>query len=357
MHFLTKSALYFYGAMKLIFIALFSLSLNYAATVSAKEEITCKGDDLMVGLAASEPQILADLRQQAAKTVYGNSRLWKISKPGLEDSWLFGTMHIAESKISTLPDAAKNAFDQSDKVLVEITDMRKPDEAQQMIIKLKHLTFKLDGSTIETDLSAEQLAKLKSAADLRAIPYQLAIRMQPWMLAPAISNQLCEVAAKKSGKLFLDAKLMKMAVEDGKELVALETTEEQLSAIASMPKETQLAMLTQSLELGEELDDITQTMKNLYMGGEIGLITPVIRYFSDKMTAQSDDGKGFEEFQQKLVVERNIKMAMRAAEHFSQGSVFMAVGALHLPGDTGLVALLEQQGYKVAGIDKAKMTQ
>ena len=145
MHFLTKSALYFYGAMKLIFIALFSLSLNYAATVSAKEEITCKGDDLMVGLAASEPQILADLRQQAAKTVYGNSRLWKISKPGLEDSWLFGTMHIAESKISTLSEAAKNAFDQSDKVLVEITDMRKPDEAQQMIIKLKHLTFKLDG--------------------------------------------------------------------------------------------------------------------------------------------------------------------------------------------------------------------
>jgi len=355
MHFLTKPALYFYGAVKLIFIALFSLSVNYAGSVSAKEEITCKGEDLMVALARSEPQILADLRQQAAKTVYGNSRLWKISKPGLEDSWLFGTMHIAENKISTLPDAAKMAFDKSNKVLVEITDMMGPEKAQQTIIKLKHLTFKLDGSTIESELSAEQLEKLKAAVNLRAIPYQLAIRMQPWMLAPAISNQLCEVAAKKAGKLFLDAKLMEMAVEDGKQLVALETTEEQLSAIASMPKETQLAMLTQSLELGDELDDIQKTMKNLYMGGEIGLITPVIRYFSDKMTASVE--MGFEEFQQKLVVERNKKMATRAAEHFSQGNVFMAVGALHLPGETGLVALLERQGYKVDGIDKAKFTQ
>ncbi len=347
MRIISKTGLLFYATLKLVFIAVFSFSLNFASNVSAGEETTCNGSNLLENLASKAPAELANLRQQAAKNIYGNSRLWKISKPGTPDSWLFGTMHMADEKVAVLPDQARAAYEGSKTVLVEITDMLDPEKAQATIIRLKHLAFRLDGSTIESDISGEQLKKLKLAIEARALPYQLAIRMQPWMLAPAISNQLCEVVAKKLGKPFLDAKIMQMALKDGKSLVALETTEEQLKAISSMPRDFQMTTLIETLELGEKLDDIKQTMKSLYIKGDIAMIVPVIRHFTEKFVSHP----GFAIFQEKLVVQRNLKMAERAEKYFQKGNVFMAVGALHLPGNDGLVALLERQGFSVEAVD------
>ncbi len=347
MQIVSKTGLLTYGMLKLVFVALFSLSLNFASNVSAGEETVCNGRDLLENLASEDPAALVDLRQQAAKNIYGNSRLWKISKSGFPDSWLFGTMHMADEKIANLPEQARAAYGGSKTVLVEITDMLDPEKAQANIIRLKHLTFRLDGSTIESDISSEQLKKLKLAIEARSLPYELAIRMQPWMLAPAISNQLCEVVAKKQGKPFLDAKIMQMALKDGKPLIALETTEEQLRAISSMPRDFQITTLIETLELGEKLDDIKQTMKSLYIRGDIAMIVPVIRHFAEKFITNP----GFAIFQEKLVVQRNLKMVERAAPYFQNGNVFMAVGALHLPGNDGLVSLLERRGFLVEAVD------
>ena len=354
MHIFTKSALFVYGAMKLGLIGFFVFTINQANPASAAQEPVCEGRDLMVELAKSDPATLDNLRQQAAKTIYGDARLWKLSKPGIADSWLFGTMHMADDKVSVLPEPALAAFNRADKVLVEITDMIDPQKARANIAKLQHLTFRLDGTTIESDLSGDQLNLLKAAIKARELPYALAIRMQPWMLAPVISNQLCELTAKKNGKRFLDAKIMKMAIDDQKQLIALETSEEQLSAIASMPYKFQLTMLVETLGLGNKLDNIKETMKALYAEGKISMIVPLVRHYSAKYTGKStgevEREQGFDEFQQKLVVQRNLNMAARAAQHFARGRVFMAVGALHLPGNDGLVALLEKQGFAVDAI-------
>lgn len=333
--------------MKLVFIALFSLSLNFVSNVQAEEETACKGEELLAVLASADPAAFAMLRKQADESVYGNSRLWKISKSGKPDSWVFGTMHMADARISTLPQTARRAYESSNTVLVEVTDMMDPDTAKMNIIKLKHLTFKLDGSTIETDISSDHLGKLKLAIKARGLPYELAIRMQPWMLAPAISNQLCEIAFKKQGKSFLDAIIMDMALVDGKNLVALETTEEQLKAISSMPRDFQIKALTDSLELGDRLDDIKETMKHLYVKGDIAMVIPTLRYFAKTVNAD----KGSADFQDKMVVQRNIKMVSRADEYFQNGNVFMAVGALHLPGKTGIIALLEDNGFLVQAVE------
>jgi len=344
---LLRTGTLFYATLKLTLIAMFSLSLNYAGNVSAGEEIACAGSEMLGPLANNDPGTFKMLRKQASKISYGNARLWKISKSGVPSSWVFGTMHMADARISELPQSVKAAYRQANTVLVEVTDMLDPDAAKSTIVKLKHLTFRLDGSTIETDLTDDQLQKLKVAAKARGLAYELAIRMQPWMLTPAIGNQLCEVAAKKHGKPFLDTKIMKLALEDGKQLVALETTQEQLTAIASMPRDFQIKALVETLELGEKLDDIRQTIKRLYISGDIAMIVPALRHFTENQDTKQD----FNLFQEKLVIQRNFNMIKRADAYFQKGGAFMAVGALHLPGKTGLISLLQQRGYQVQAVE------
>ena len=249
-----------YGTIKLVLIALFSLSLTYANRANAGEAIACKGDDLVKVMAQADAVTLAKLRKEAAATAFGSSRFWRISKSGLPDSWLFGTMHIADERVVALPVAIENAYQKADKILVEITDMLDPKKARASILELKHLTLRLDGTTIEADLSSQQMGLLKAAVQARSMPYELAIRMQPWMLAPAVGRQLCEIAARAQGKPFLDEILMKRALSEGKSLIGLETTKEQLTAIASMPKSFQLKSLIETLEKGAMMNDLKETI-------------------------------------------------------------------------------------------------
>ena len=352
---ISKTTLLFYGTIKLVFIALFSLSIIFSANspANAREEIVCKGSDIVAELAKSNPEKLAELRAQAAKEKYGDARLWKISKPGLPDSWVFGTMHMSGKRISTMPPVVQKAFDRSQTVMVEIIDMLDRKKATKIVMGLKHLTFRLDGTTIESDITAEQMEKVKAAIKARALPYELTIRMQPWMLAPSITTQLCEIEAKRKGNEILDSKIANLALKNGKKLIGLETTKEQMTLIASMPHSYQVKSLVDSLKLGDVLDDIKQTMKSLYVKGEIAMIIPLIRHVSQSLAS----GPEFEEFQQKIVVERNKNMIKRAGDHFAKGKAFMAVGALHLPGDDGVVALLVENGYSVEAVRNLEIAQ
>ncbi len=337
--------LFVYGVFKFLFLMLFALSVGNASAASPQSN-QCSGEDLLVQLAVNAPDALKSIQNQAQKIKYGNARLWKVSREGVRDSWVFGTMHSADKRISVLPAGAREAFVGSKTLLVEIAEILDAKDAQAQLIELKHLTFRLDGTTIEQDLTSKQLQRLRVETELRNMPYDLAIRMQPWMLGPAIGSQLCELAAKAKGELFLDALITKQARTRGMDVVGLETVKEQFTIISSMPKSMQVEALIETLEMGERLNDIKETMKHLYISGEIAMITPMIRHFSNRF----DVTAGSEEFQQKIVIDRNINMVTRAQEHFAKGGVFMAIGALHLPGEEGVVALLEKQGYSVLAV-------
>jgi uncharacterized protein YbaP (TraB family) len=60
------------------------------------------------------------------------------------------------------------------------------------------------------------------------------------------------------------------------------------------------------------------------------------------------DQRFTDEFQKRLVVQRNYLMVERMQSYLRQGKTFVAVGALHLPGEKGLLNLLEQRGYTVS---------
>jgi uncharacterized protein YbaP (TraB family) len=81
---------------------------------------------------------------------------------------------------------------------------------------------------------------------------------------------------------------------------------------------------------------------------EIGAAMP----FQLALAAESGvPASAFDDFKKGLLSDRNVRMRDAAEPLLQDGSAFIAVGALHLVGPTGLVALLRERGYTVTAVE------
>ena len=91
-----------------------------------------------------------------------------------------------------------------------------------------------------------------------------------------------------------------------------------------------------------------ETMLQLYLKRQTAMIWPFNLALAEQAKVSADAFKGFET---DLLVRRNQTMRGAAVPHLAKGGLFMAVGAMHLVGDTGLVNLLRQSGYAVTAVE------
>ena len=149
----------------------------------------------------------------------------------------------------------------------------------------------------------------------------------------------CERTKVQQGARVLDMKIAEIGKARGLEVVGLETIPAQLEALAAVPEQQQLDMLRASLKFADRTDDLMETLVQLYLSRKITAAMP-FQIALAKEAGVSD--QAFVGFQEKLLVERNEKMRAVAEPLLDKGGVFIAVGALHLPGEKGLVALLRK---------------
>lgn len=335
-------------ALALILHALVFLSfLAAAAVVPARADtVACTGRDIVAELERDDPAKLAALRAEAAETANGTGLLWRVEAPGVPASFLFGTMHVTDPRVTSLGTAAKAAFDAAGTLVIETTDVLDQAKMMAALASDPGLTMFTDGTTLTSLLPPADAAALEKGLEARGIPPGSVAKMKPWVLASVLSLPACELARKAEGKPMLDVKLAEEAKAAGKPVKGLETAVDQLKAMASLPLEFHLRGLVDTLKLGSRLDDIIETMIVLYENQETGLYWPLFR----AELPESDAG-GYAEFEETMITERNRGMAARAAPILRRGGAFVAVGALHLPGQEGLVALLRQQGFTVSRVE------
>ncbi len=331
------------AALHVLLFAAFLWTLAGAAQAISAENAACGGEDLLAKLQQENPQKHAAVVAEADAIVNGKSVFWRVSKPGIADSWLFGTMHSADPRVATMPKRAQQAFDTSATVMIESTEILDKQQTLSAMAAARDLVFLQPSESLEQWVDPSQLERLKADTAKVGMPWTIASRMQPWMVAAAIALPVCEATIKAQGNPVLDQQIGQQAVAAGKTLVGLETMLEQFTAIASIPREFHVNALNDTLKLGDLAQSMFETTKALYLSGDTAMILPLARAYAPA----TYDGKGNAEFQQLLIGKRNAVMAERAAEHFTKGNAFMAVGALHLPGTDGLVELLRKAGYTV----------
>lgn len=331
--------------INMLFLAAFFAAL-IAATGTARAQTTdgCGGEDLSTWFAAEKPEEYARIQAEAAKVPNGDRLLWKIEKDGVAPSYLFGTMHMTDPRVTSLTARADAAFEQAGTVVIETTDVLDKNEMTAALVRRPDLMMFTDGTTLTSLLSPEDKEILEKGLAERGIPLATVVKMKPWMLASMIALPACETARQANGAPVLDVNLAERAKADGKAIAGLETVTDQLGAMASLPMEFHMRGLVDSLKLGGRMGDIMETMISLYKREQIAMIMPLINAVSED-AGVSDTG--YADFEQTMITARNFTMAENAAPIVDKGSAFIAVGALHLPGPEGVVELLRKAGYTV----------
>ncbi|HTO31367.1 MAG TPA: TraB/GumN family protein [Pararhizobium sp.] len=323
---------------------LLSISPAHAAS-----DGSCGGKDLIAEMQTSDPVRYAGLQKEAAAIPNGKGTFWKIEKAGVPTSYLLGTMHVTDPRVLAMPKGAAAAYETSKTVIVEsdeVVDDRKAAATMMMQPQLMMLT---DGKSIKDFLKPEEEQKLAEGLKERGIPLAAVSRMKPWMISSFVALPACEMSRKAAGASFLDKKLAEDAIKQGKTLKGLETMVEQLQAMDSLPIQFHLQALIETLELGDIVADVMKTTTDLYLAQEIGMIMPLMKSVSEEKSQSADDG--YADFEQRIVTDRNRTMATRARPILDQGAVFMAVGALHLPGKDGLIELLRKDGFTITAVN------
>jgi len=334
-------------ALRLIACVNVLFALGFLATLvlvsqARAEAASCVGRDLLAQIEAGQPETFARLKAEAAAVPNGAGLLWKVEKAGVEPSWLFGTMHLTDPRVTDLTTAARVAYESARTVVIETTDILDQSKMMAAMIERPDLMMYTDGATLTSGLPPEKAKIIDDALSARGIPPASVARMKPWMLAATLSIPACETARKAAGMPILDVKLAEDAKADGKPVKGLETVIGQLDAMASLPIAMHIDGLIATLELGDRILDVFETMIVLYEREEVGMIWPLFR-----TVLPEGDAVAYEAFETVMIDARNAIMRDNAIPFLDAGGAFIAVGALHLPGERGLVEMLRGSGYAV----------
>ncbi len=328
--------------------ALAIVALTLVPTTSSAEAAVCKGKDLLKQLEAENPKAYASIMGEAGRTLNGNALLWKVEKG--EDqpvSYLFGTMHLTDERLLDVPDEVLNALNGAEIVALENLDVLDASVTKQRMKEITELWKFQDGKSLRDYMSEEELETLRQAARRFKVGFFKMLKYKPWMVMSMISTSKCERLRKSKGQPFLDKAIGARAQRINADLVGLETLREQLAAMDSMPMKSQVAYLVGTAELASRSEDGLETMIQLYLQRKIGAIQPMFSYYSSKNKTLKT---AYSEFQTHLIDKRNVVMRDRSLPLFEKGSSFIAVGALHLPGEMGLVNLIREAGYTVTAV-------
>jgi len=256
--------------------------------------------------------------------------LWEIGQPGLPVSYLFGTIHSEDPAVLALPPPVQQAFDASHRLVLEVLlDLDAMLYSSQVML--------LGEGRLLSDISGKALFEQASRAiQTRGIPETVLDRMKPWAAAVTLS-----MPAPETGEV-LDMLLYQRALQAGKPVFGLESIREQLAVFDDMPEREQLVLLRDAVENFPEIDAMHRELLEAWMQRDLGTLMAI-----NAAAMQAGDRELAAEFQDRLITRRNQLMAERLQPYLQEGNAFVAVGALHLPGGTGLLNLLEQRGYTV----------
>lgn len=259
--------------------------------------------------------------------------LWRIEKAGVAASYLLGTAHVSDPRITNFKAELNQVLDDVDSISLEI-DL---NPANQM-----HMAGMMmaPGGRLEDQLGQAYFEKLMVEMNTLQVPAEMVQMFKPWAAALAISLPTNHDASQA-----MDVLIYQFAHANGKAFHALEAIEEQIGVFENLTSAQQIIFLQLTIDSLALRDTLYEKVLDAYLASDLGLLMMINE---ESMIMAPPDF--VEPLMYALVDLRNLGMLQRMQPRLAEGNALVAVGALHLPGEQGLLALLRGQGFKVSAI-------
>ena len=278
--------------------------------------------------------------QSFVPTQYENSLLWKITGKELtQPSYLFGTIHMIGKEDFILTDATKEMLSKTDQVTFEINMEDMNDLGSQLALMMD--AFMKDGVRLKDLLSEADYKIVSDHFEKMGLPLMFLDRIKPMFLSVFASSDMDMGGLANGSMVSYEMELMKIAQEQDKKIDGLETAEYQMSMFDSIPYQAQANMLVESIQSGDSGDDQFKMMVDLYKRQDLLGMTKML----------SSDTEGIGEYEDILLATRNKNWIPIMGEMMRDKPTFFAVGAGHLGGEVGVIALLRKEGYTMTPIN------
>lgn len=259
-----------------------------------------------------------------------NTLLWEVSGNGLKNpSYLFGTFHLLCPADIHFSDQLKTAMQRSDTIYMEM----KMDDPAVMLGGMMYMTMK-DGKTLKDFYSDAEYEKLDNYfKDSLKMPLAMLQKMKPYFLVSLFYPKMMDCKSPSG----VEMELIKLAKEYKKEIKGLETIQFQASVFDSIPYEWQAKELLKNIDSLDQMKSEFNKLVNVYK-----------EQLLDSVAVLTNESEFSEEKYGKiLLTNRNQNWAEQLDAIMKHTSVFVAVGAGHLPGKEGVISLLKARGYTV----------
>ena len=307
----------------------------------ALAQTQCSGTDLISALPPAELQDLQDL---AAGAPYPEGILWRATK-GAQEITIFGTYHFPHAQTQTHLEVLKPMISSADAVFLEISNADQVQMAQEMAND-PSMMFITEGPTLADLLSEAEWATYSAQMSDRAIPSFMAAKFKPLWASMMLGIGPCEMrnGAMEGGGI--DTLIGDYAAKLGNPSRSLEDFGALMTMLDDLPQEDQLDMIRLSLDLPFSADDLSYTLKAQYLEQNIALLWEYSRKISIEQGGEGAE-EDFALLEDKMLIRRNHDWIEVLTDSALPDQVFVAVGAGHLPGENGVLHLLELQGYAI----------
>ncbi|WP_101341081.1 TraB/GumN family protein [Cereibacter azotoformans] len=305
-------------------------------------QAACTGTDL---IAALPPEARERVEAEAAAQPYATGNFWRATRDGRQVV-IAGTYHLADPRHAASLERLRPLIAEASALLVEAGP---EEEARLKEAMARDPSLMIsDGPTLPEVLSEEEWQTLSDALRARGVPPVLASKFQPWYASMTLALPPCAVEAAKNPD-GLDRLAMRAAGDAGVPVRSLEPWNTVFDLFAELTPEEQLAMIRTALPLEDRVEDLAVTLADRYFAGQSRLVWEYMRIEAHDMpgyTPEAADAE-FARMEQTLISRRNHGWLPVIEEAAAKGPVVVAVGALHLPGQEGVLELLDRAGYRI----------
>jgi len=285
--------------------------------------------NLFLVLAALTIGPAAQTQSTQAQSAFPHTLLWRISGKGLQKpSYLYGTMHLNDRRLFRFDDSVYRAIEKTEGLAIEVN----PDEmAAYFVNRLfdqvengKKLQDLLDQRYFNRNRNALAKKFNKPAEEISAS--DVIKEKNKWM---------SDYMQKGEMPTFMDAYLYNIARRQGKWVGGIEDLSDQTGLLSDLVDQSDINYLlaTDTSAKRSSGNATIEKMISLYSNQDLEGIES---FSSEHSTVEEKDA---------LLIRRNLKMARRIDSLTSLRTMFLAIGAAHLPGDSGVISLLRKKGF------------